>query len=92
MKKAILLSLVSSFIFIGCSEKEPQAIFKDKLVCVEQQKLDKKEPVQIRVHNDDLQVALAHKASIDMGFRFYENQVDRNNKFCEEIENMEKVK
>jgi hypothetical protein len=27
-----------------------------------------------------------------MGFRFYENQVDRNNKFCEEIENMEKVK
>jgi hypothetical protein len=52
---------------------------------VEQQKLDKKEPVQIRVHNDDLQVALAHRASIDMGFRFYENQVDRNNKFCKEI-------
>ena len=85
MKKVILLSLLFSFIFIGCAEKETQTIFKDKLVCVEQQKVERVEPTQIRVHNDDVEVALTYKESINSGFSFYENQVDRNNKFCEEI-------
>lgn len=89
MKKAILALLSFSIFFIGCAEKETQTIFKDKLICVDQQKIDKKEPVQIRVHNDDIEVAKAYKESIDSGFRFYENQVDRNNKFCKEIKKNE---
>lgn len=88
MKKAILLSLAFSFIFIGCTQKEPQTIFKDKLVCVEQQKVERTQPIQIRVHNDDLEVAKAYKESIDSGLGFYEYQVDRNNKFCEEIKKL----
>ena len=92
MKKAILLSLLFSFIFSGCVEKEQQIVFKNKLVCVEQQKIDRVEETQIRVYKDDVQVALEYKAAIDMGFSFYENQVDRNNKLCQKIENMEKVK
>ena len=85
MKKAILLSLLFSFAFVGCSKKEPPIVFQDKLVCAEQKKLDKKEPIQIRVHNDDLNVAAAYKTAIDSNIEFYENQVDRNNKLCEEL-------
>ena len=87
MKKIVhLLLLAFSFIFAGCVEKEQQIVFKDKLVCVEQQKIERVQPTQIRVYKDDVEVALAYKGSIDSGFRFYENQVDRNNKFCKEIE------
>ena len=85
MKKAILLSLLFSFAFVGCSKKEPPIVFQDKLVCVEQKKLDKKEPIQIRVHNDDLIVARAYKNDMDSSLEFYEKQVDRNNKLCEEL-------
>ena len=86
MKKAILLSLLFSFIFVGCAEKEQQIVFKDRFVCVEQQKIERPQLTQIRVYKDDVEVAKAYKESIDSSFTFYENQVDRNNKFCEEIE------
>ena len=85
MKTVIFLSLLFSFIFSGCVEKEPQIVFKDKFVCFEQQTIPRVEATQIRVHNDDVQVALEYKAAIDMGFEFYEGQVDRNNKFCKQI-------
>lgn len=84
MKKAILLSLLFSFALVGCSA-EKQIVFQDKLVCNEQQKLDKKEPVQIRVHNDDLLVAKEYKEDIDKSLNFYENQVDRNNELCKGV-------
>ena len=85
MKTVTLLSLLFSFIFIGCSQKEPKIIFQDKLVCIEQQKIERLEPTQIRVHKDDVDVAVAYKTSIESGFNFYEKQVDRNNKLCEEL-------
>lgn len=85
MKTVILLSLLFSFIFSGCVEKEQQIVFKDKFVCVEQQKISRVEETQIRVYKDDVGVALEYKAAIDMGFSFYEGQVDRNNTFCERI-------
>lgn len=81
MKKAILLSLLFSFTFWGCSQKQ-KIVFQDKLVCMEQQKIERIEPTQIRVYNDDLEVAKAYKNSIDSSLQFYENQVNRNNKFC----------
>ena len=85
MKTVILLSLLFSFIFSGCVEKEPTIVFKDKFVCVELQTIPRVEATQIRVYKDDVQVALEYKAAIDVGFEFYENQVDRNNKFCEKV-------
>lgn len=85
MKKAILLSLLFSFIFIGCSQKEPKIIFQNKLVCIEQQKIERLDPTQIRVHKDDIDVAVAYKTAIDSNISFYEKQVDRNNTFCKEV-------
>jgi hypothetical protein len=61
-------------------------IFKDKIVCVEQQKLDGISRVKIRVHNDDANLAAAYAESVHSSFDFYEEQVDRNNKFCKEID------
>uniref|UniRef100_UPI0040489B34 hypothetical protein n=1 Tax=Aliarcobacter sp. TaxID=2321116 RepID=UPI0040489B34 len=86
MKKTILLSLLFSFVFIGCSNKEPQIIFKEKLICIEQEKIQKNENIKIRVHNDDIAIAKAFKDSLMIAFDFYETQVDRNNKMCEEID------
>lgn len=85
MKQKILALLSFSIFFVGCSQKEPPIVFQDKLVCVEQQKLDKKEPVKIRVHNDDLIVAKAYKEDMDSSLQFYEKQVDRNNELCKEV-------
>lgn len=85
MKTVILLSLVFSFILTGCSKKEPLIVYEDKFLCIEQKKIQRVEPTQIRVHNDDINVAVAYKTAIDSSLDFYENQVDRNNKFCKEI-------
>ena len=84
MKKAILLSLLFSFAFIGCSSKE-QIVFKDKIVCVEQQKVERVQSTQMRIHKDDVDVAVAYKTAIDSNIEFYEKQVDRNNTFCKEV-------
>ena len=84
MKKAILLSLLFSFAFIGCSSKE-QIVLKDKIVCVEQQKVERVQPTQMRVHKDDVDVAVAYKTAIDSNIEFYEKQVDRNNEFCKGV-------
>ena len=86
MKTVFFLSLLFSFIFSGCVEKEQQIVFKDKLVCVEQQKIDRVEETQIRVYKDDVNIALAYKDNINSSFELYENQVDRNNKLCKELE------
>ncbi len=89
MKKIVhLLLLASSFLFSGCAEKEQQIVFKDKPVCVEQQKIERPQSTQIRVHNDDIDVAVAYKTAIYGSLDFYEKQVDRNNNFCKEIEKL----
>lgn len=85
MKKAILLSLLFSFIFIGCSSKEQQIVFQDKPVCIEQLKVERVQPTQMRIHKDDIDVAVAYKTAIDSNIDFYEKQVDRNNEFCKGV-------
>lgn len=84
MKKAILLSLLFSFAFWGCSA-EKQIVFQDKPVCIEQQKVERVQPTQMRVYKDDVDVAVAYKSAIDSNIEFYEKQVDRNNEFCKGI-------
>ncbi|WP_418186719.1 hypothetical protein [Aliarcobacter lanthieri] len=88
--KTILLSLISSFFFIGCTTKE-EIIYKYKYVCYEQTKLQKLEVVKIRIHKDDKDVATSYKNAIEEYFRFYENQVDRNNLNCENIKKEDKI-
>lgn len=55
------------------------------MVCAEQQKLERIEPVQIRIYNDDVEVAKAQKIAIDANLDFYKKQVDRNNILCKEM-------
>lgn len=86
MKKAVLLSLLFSFALVGCATKEPQVIFKEKLVCIEQQKVERPQPTQMRIYKDDIPVAIAYKTAIDSNIEFYEKQVDRNNTFCKSID------
>lgn len=83
MKKAILLSLLFSFTFWGCAEK--QIVFKDKPVCIDQQKVERVQLVQMRVYKDDVDVAVAYKSAIDSNINFYEKQIDRNNEFCKGV-------
>jgi uncharacterized protein YcfL len=85
MKKAILLSLLFSFIFVGCTQKEQQIVFQDRAVCLEQQKVERVQPTQMRIHKDDVNVAIAYKTAIDSNIEFYEKQVDRNNEFCKGV-------
>ena len=76
MKTVILLSLVFSFFLVGCSSKEnTKIVFENKYLCIEQKKIQRVEPTQIRVHNDDINVAVAYKTAIDSSLDFYENQV-----------------
>lgn len=84
MKKTILLSLIFSFIFAGCAA-EKQIVFQDKIVCFEQQKIERPQMTQIRVHKEDIDVAIAYKYAIDSNIEFYEKQVDRNNEFCKGV-------
>ncbi|MDD2895560.1 MAG: hypothetical protein PHG81_06010 [Aliarcobacter sp.] len=81
MKKAILQLLIFSFVFVGCTA-EKEIVFQDKIVCFEQQKVERVQPTQIRVYRDDIDVAVAYKTAIDSNIEFYEKQVDRTNEFC----------
>jgi hypothetical protein len=73
-----------SFLFSACAQKE--VVFEDKLVCSEQIKIDRPK-ADLRVKKADIDVALAFKEAINSSFDFYENQVNQNNKLCEEIKN-----
>ena len=84
MKKAILLSLLFSFIFIGCTA-EKQIVFQDKPVCVEQQKVERIKIADIRVYNNDVDVYKEYVNTTNSQLEFYEKQVDRNNEFCKGI-------
>ena len=83
MKKAILQLLIFSFVlvFVGCTA-EKEIVFQDKIVCFEQQKVERVQPIQIRVYKDDVDVAVAYKTAIDSNIEFYEKQADRTNEFC----------
>lgn len=78
--KKILIPTFLLLIFSGCGTK---IVYQDRLVCTKQL-LIPKPSAQLRVHKDDVEVAKALKESIDSGFSFYENQVNRNNELCNE--------
>ena len=80
----VLLCILISIFFIGCTA-EKQIVFQDKPVCIEQQKVERVQPTQMRVYKDDIDVAVAYKTAIDSNIEFYEKQVDRNNEFCKGV-------
>lgn len=82
MKKILIMTILSLFLFSGCT-KEPQIVFKDKIVCVEQQKLEDIPFANIRVYKDDIELAKSYTQTVRESLDFYENQVDRNNRLCQ---------
>jgi len=88
-KNALSLVLLSfSFLFIGCSTKEPQIVFKPKVECFKFEKYIFSEQVDIEAPEYVLELAKAKSEELNKGIAFYESQIDRNNKFCMELENI----
>lgn len=79
----ILMIILLSFLFSGCSQK---IVFKDKLVCSNQKILSKIEIVDIAVHKDSIKMFKEKRDALYYHISFYENQVLDNNKICENIE------
>ena len=86
MKKSVLsLVLLSfSFLFVGCSNKEPQIVFKPKVECFEFEKYIFSEQVDIEVPEYVLELAKAKSEELNRGIAFYESQIDRFNSWCKE--------
>ena len=84
MRIKIVMMIFLSFLFSACVKKE--VVFEDKLVCSEQIKIDRPK-ADLRVKKADINIALAFKEALNSSFDFYENQVNQNNKLCEEIKN-----
>ena len=86
MKKSknLAMMILCMFLFSGCTQKEVLTVFEDKLVCFNQIKVDRPK-ADLRVKKADLDVALAFKEALNSSFDFYEDQVNQNNKLCEEM-------
>lgn len=83
--KILAMMILCLSLFNACSSKK-EIIFKDRLVCSEQLIIEKPK-ADLRVKKADFKVAKAFKEALDSSFSFYENQVNQNNKLCEEIKN-----
>lgn len=90
MKIQIIAMIFLSLLFSACASKQ-EVIFKDRLICAEQVIIDRPKAT-LRVKKADTNVALAFKEALDSSFLFYENQVNQNNKLCEELKNDENIK
>ena len=89
--KSLVMMILCMFLFSACSQKEVLTVFEDKLVCFNQIKIDRPK-ADLRVKKADLKVALAFKEALNSSFDFYENQVNQNNKLCEEMKNEKNIK
>lgn len=89
MEKSVLslVLLVFSFLFVGCTQKEPQIVFQPKAICFKLEKYTFSEPVDIDAPEYILELAKARSEELKGGIAFYESQIDRNNKLCSEVKN-----
>lgn len=86
MKKSVLsLVLLSfSFLFVGCSTKEPQIVFKPKVECFKFEKYVFSKQVDIEAPEYILNLAKLKSEELNGGIAFYESQIDRFNNWCKE--------
>ena len=89
MKKSVLsLVLLSfSFLFVGCSSKEPQIVFKPMVECFKFEKYVFSEQVDIEAPEYILNLAKLKSEELNGGIAFYESQIDRFNSWCKEASN-----
>ena len=82
-QKLLSLGIFLSFLFNGCSQKE--VMFETKLICFEQSVFNKPK-LEIFIANEDIENAKSFKKANDSAYKNYEEQVLRNNKRCERLE------
>jgi len=89
MIQNLIIAVLLLFIFNGCSSKT-QIVEKSTFVCVELLKVDLSNEVKIRVYKNDLALFTARKKELYTAINFYENQIDKYNLMCKEIEDENK--
>jgi len=85
MLKLLLITLLL-FIFNGCTTKT-EVIEKQTFICVEFLKVDISDEVKIRVYKSDIALFSARKKELNTAIEFYENQIDKYNLLCKDVEN-----
>lgn len=82
MKLKIMMILLL-LIFSGCSQKE--FVIKTKVVCIEQEKIDKIKDIKLRIHKDDLEKFNKKNKLVKDKVEFYETQIDNTNNICKTL-------
>ena len=83
--KILSLVILLSFLFNACSQKEVVTVFKTKNICFKQSVFEKPN-LDIYIANEDIETAKDFKKANDSAYFNYEQQVLRNNKRCERLE------
>ena len=69
--KTILVAILLSLLFSGCSQK---VVVQKELLCYELQEVSISEDVIIRVHKDDIELFNARNEELKSAIEFYKNQ------------------
>ncbi len=69
--KTILIAILLSLLFSGCSQK---VVIQKELLCYELQDVSISEDVMIRVYKDDIELFKARNDELKSVIEFYKNQ------------------
>ena len=69
--KTILVAILLSLLFSGCTQK---VVVQNELLCYELQEVSISEDVLIRVHKDDIELFNARNEELKSAIEFYKNQ------------------
>ena len=77
--KTILVMILLSLLFSGCSQK---VVIQKELLCYELQDVIISDDIQIRVHKDDLSLFEARNEELKSAISFYKMQNEKYNLEC----------
>ena len=77
--KTILVMILLSLLFNGCSQK---VVIQKELLCYELQDVELNKDVQIRVYKDDLDLFEARNNELKSAISFYKMQNEKFNMEC----------
>ena len=77
--KTILVMILLSLLFSGCSQK---VVIQKEFICYELQDVEINEDIQIRVYKDDLSLFEARNEELKSAISFYKMQNEKYNMEC----------
>ena len=77
--KTILVMILLSLLFSGCSQK---VVIQKEFICYELQDVTISDDIQIRVHKDDLDLFEARNEELKSAISFYKMQNEKYNLEC----------